>query len=696
LIQGPVLNFPNTNQQFFTGLVSNYFCPLAEVTSLYHPFTLSFWFMLPSQPQQRQLVFAEDSQFFLGINPGTNLNDNLLSVEFDDGLNGGLANVTTPEIVTLGAWHQLALVYDGVSDRLYVDGVKSAELLLGQLADCSASSYLLAGGGWSWQNFSGFMGEVALWNRPLSDGEIARVRADQSGPQDPVPVPLSPSGLSVQSGSGGTAYLTWQDNSLNESGFVLQRSTNNSDYTTIANLAQNTTAFVDNLPDINATYFYRIAAVNSVGSSAFSPVAILGSCIYVLDSTGTNVGAAATSGAFSVNGTAGCPWTAQVCASCNWIQATTSSGVCPGVVVFTVSSNLTFASRSGTITVQGQAFTITQNQLVQTTAGTYSALLVAPTNAAPSQSGLVMLTTTTKRAFTGNVQLGAKTYSLRGKLDIGGQALVTVKRPKLPALTVSLQLGPSDPDTLSGTVSDGTWTAGFKGARAVFDGRTSIAPQMGNYTMLIEGQPASGTQPVGDSFATVKVDKAGRIRLAGMLADGTSFSRSGVVTKGGGWALYAPLYGGQGTVVGPLTFVSTGSNDVAGAVTWTKLATSKTKYYPSGFFVQTSASGARYVRPPAGATVLSFTSAQVVLSGGDLVQALSSQITIGINNQVTDVSGNQLSLGFSPSTGLFHGTTLDPATGKKLALSGVVLQKSSFGSGFFKGPDHIGHAYIGP
>jgi hypothetical protein len=214
--------------------------------------------------------------------------------------------------------------------------------------------------------------------------------------------------------------------------------------------------------------------------------------------------------------------------------------------------------------------------------------------------------------------------------------------------------------------------------------------------MIIEGQPASETEPGGDSFATVVVDKAGRIRVAGTLADGTSISRSGLVTKGGGWALFAPLYAGQGSLAGGLNFVATGSNDLAGAVSWTKAAMPAAKYYPSGFFVQTSASGAVYTRPPAGRAVLALSSGQVVLSGGDLTQTLTSQITIGGNNQVTAVGGNQLNLSISPSTGLFRGAALDPATGKKLSLSGVVLQKSSFGSGFFKGPDRIGHTYVGP
>jgi hypothetical protein len=688
---GPLFNIPNTNQQLFAGLISNFFPVLAKTTSLYHPFTMSFWFRMPSQPQTYQSLFqddADDVHFFLGLAPGTNLNNNLASLQLKA---GQFVNLSTPEIISAGVWHHAALVYDGISDRLYLDGVKQAELVLGELADCSPS-YVLVGGG---PNFVGSLGELAIWGRALSDAEIARVRADQSSSQDPVPVPLAPSALLAQLASDGSASISWEDNSLNETGFVLQRSTDNSSFTTIANLPQNSTAFVDSLPNTNGTWFYRLVAINSLGSSDYSTVAVLGPCAYVLDSSGTNVGAAAMSGSFGVDGTLGCPWVAQVCNSCDWIH-TTSSGICPGVVTFSVSSNLSSAPRTGTITVQGQTYTITQSQQLQPVKGTYSALLDAPTNPVPAQAGIVTLTTTAKGSFTGTLQLGAKTYPLRGKLDIGGQARVSVRRPKLPALAVTLQVGPADSDLVSGNVSDGSWSAGFSGARSVFDGRTTLAPQAGRYTIVVAGDPASQAFPAGDGFATLSVDKAGRIRLAGTLADGTAISRSGVVTKGGEWPLYLPLYAGQGFVIAPMNFTSTGSNDLSGPLTWTKLGMTTAKYFPSGFFLLTGASGSIYTRPPAGSSVLPLSSGQLVLSGGELTQAVTNQITLGIDNRVTSVANTQIKLTFIPSSGLFRGSAVNPATGEKLSLGGVVLQKSSFGSGLFKGKTGIGHAYVGP
>lgn len=94
--------------------------------------------------------------------------------------------------------------------------------------------------------------------------------------------------------------------------------------------------------------------------------------------------------------------------------------------------------------------------------------------------------------------------------------------------------------------------------------------------------------------------------------------------------------------------------------------------------------------------VIALRSGQVVLSGGDLGQALSSQIVLGADNQAINVAGSQLKLRFTPSSGVFRGTAVNPTTGKTLSLSGAVLQQSASGSGFFRSVDQIGHTYVGP
>jgi hypothetical protein len=88
------------------------------------------------------------------------------------------------------------------------------------------------------------------------------------------PPPIAPSGLSATV-QGGQVLLAWTDNSSNETGFRIQRSTNN---TFTANLvAFNAAAGATSYPDSSALqaglrYYYRVMAVNGTVLSAPSNV----------------------------------------------------------------------------------------------------------------------------------------------------------------------------------------------------------------------------------------------------------------------------------------------------------------------------------------------------------------------------------------------------------------------------------------
>ncbi len=102
----------------------------------------------------------------------------------------------------------------------------------------------------------------------------------------PIAVPLAvapaaPSGLTAVLQAGPRAALSWVDNADNETGFLLQRSTDGVNFSTLSTVASaagtgTTVSTFD--PTIVAsfaggTYFYRVQAVNSVASSAFSNTA---------------------------------------------------------------------------------------------------------------------------------------------------------------------------------------------------------------------------------------------------------------------------------------------------------------------------------------------------------------------------------------------------------------------------------------
>jgi fibronectin type 3 domain-containing protein len=70
----------------------------------------------------------------------------------------------------------------------------------------------------------------------------------------------------------GSVNLNWTDNSNNETGFQVERSTDGSVFTVIATTAANTTKYKDLKAVAGQTRYYRVAAKNNVGLSSYSNV----------------------------------------------------------------------------------------------------------------------------------------------------------------------------------------------------------------------------------------------------------------------------------------------------------------------------------------------------------------------------------------------------------------------------------------
>jgi hypothetical protein len=48
------------------------------------------------------------------------------------------------------------------------------------------------------------------------------------------------------------------------------------------------------------------------------------------------------------------------------------------------------------------------------------------------------------------------------------------------------------------------------------------------------------------------------------------------------------------------------------------------------------------------------------------------------------------------SSGLFHGSVINPETGKPITVNGIVLQNQNFGAGFFLGTNQSGSVLLSP
>jgi hypothetical protein len=84
-------------------------------------------------------------------------------------------------------------------------------------------------------------------------------------------------------------------------------------------------------------------------------------CGWALTAQGANHGSQATSGSFGVSANAACGWSATASAGTAWLHtASSGSGSGSGTVAYTVDANPTATFRTGTITVGGETFTVTQ------------------------------------------------------------------------------------------------------------------------------------------------------------------------------------------------------------------------------------------------------------------------------------------------------------------------------------------------
>ncbi|HTD65246.1 MAG TPA: metallophosphoesterase, partial [Candidatus Limnocylindria bacterium] len=85
--------------------------------------------------------------------------------------------------------------------------------------------------------------------------------------------PAAPTALSALTISSSQINLSWTDNSVDEDGFKVERSTNGTDFVQVAIIGANVANGADVGLSPSTTYFYRVRAFNAAGDSPYSNVA---------------------------------------------------------------------------------------------------------------------------------------------------------------------------------------------------------------------------------------------------------------------------------------------------------------------------------------------------------------------------------------------------------------------------------------
>jgi len=270
---------------------------------------------------------------------------------------------------------------------------------------------------------------------------------------------------------------------------------------------------------------------------------------------------------------------------------------------------------------------------------TYNGLILSTNHVCVSNSGSFTLSTANAGAFSGKLQIGNTRAPISGTF-IGGTASLVAHPSKTQSLNVQLEWDAAS-DQITGTVSDGSWFSEISSDRAAFDGKSLLAPQAGHYTIIVPGSNNSSGLPAADGYGTLTVSTAGRVSLAGTLADGTKISQSTSLSTNGLWPLFVSLYSGQGSIVSWVSFTNSAQSALSGNVNWIKPLAPAAKFYPAGFTNQTEIVGFAYHQPPKGTAILDFNSGAVSFSGGNLAQNITNHILLDGNNHVNNLDANK-------------------------------------------------------
>ena len=167
--------------------------------------------------------------------------------------------------------------------------------------------------------------------------------------------------------------------------------------------------------------------------------------------------------------------------------------------------------------------------------------------------------------FSAVLQESAHTYSLSGQFSPDG-FWQTDSIKGAPGLSAALQLSLDGGDEITGTISDGAWSAGWQ--RIVrFIPRPIRRPGWASTPWLFLAACRSAELPGAMALTAVNVSASGAVSVSGTW--GTfSGHRKHLCSGQGQWPLYASLYSKKGVILGWLTFTNdvAATNDMEGVV----------------------------------------------------------------------------------------------------------------------------------
>jgi hypothetical protein len=174
-----------------------------------------------------------------------------------------------PGDVPLNQASHIVGTYDGTTQRLYVNGVLRKSRALSRPAQVNTNEITI--GSWQFglsEFFTGTIDEVAIYPTALTAGQV---RSHYDVAQAPAQPPPAPQNLAAAAASSSRVDLTWGIQSHVESSFVVERGTDAGfSHPASIDVAENRTSYADTGLSPGQQYWYRIRALNPIGSSDWS------------------------------------------------------------------------------------------------------------------------------------------------------------------------------------------------------------------------------------------------------------------------------------------------------------------------------------------------------------------------------------------------------------------------------------------
>ena len=272
----------------------------------------------------------------------------------------------------------------------------------------------------------------------------------------------------------------------------------------------------------------------SIAGQTFTVTQAAG-CTYSITPTATNVASGASTGNVAVSAGASCQWSAA--SSATWITITGgASGSGPGTVSYSVAANTGTTSRTGSATIAGRTFSVTQDGVpcnytlnpVSATLGPAAGSSVVGVTAQTgcswnAASGAAWITVSSGASGSGNGQVGFNvtanptTSTRSGAITIGGRPFNVTQTGQSCTYSIS-------PANTSVPASAATGNFNV----TALAGCAWTAASSGGWITITSGATGSGNGPVGFSVAA-NPNVAGRSGSISVGGQTYTINQAGVV-----------------------------------------------------------------------------------------------------------------------------------------------------------------------